>query len=87
MRSPWRWTNSPLSPVGPGCWSWSIWLELHRGDLAAACSWATRAATLLQQTAYALGAARLRAFRAAAQRPLTSRALRALDEHLSRIAA
>ncbi|HEX2297816.1 MAG TPA: helix-turn-helix transcriptional regulator [Pseudonocardiaceae bacterium] len=61
--------------------------ELHSGDLAAACSWATQAATVLQQAVYALGAARLRAFRAAAQRPLTSRALRSLDDHLRRIAA
>ncbi|MCA1673920.1 MAG: hypothetical protein LC799_17540, partial [Actinobacteria bacterium] len=61
--------------------------ELHSGDLAAACSRATQAATLLQQAAYALGAARLRAFRAAAQKPLSGRALRALDEHLNHIAA
>ncbi|MGH8922383.1 MAG: helix-turn-helix domain-containing protein [Actinomycetes bacterium] len=61
--------------------------ELHRANLAAACSRATEAADLLHQAAYALGAARLRAFRAVAQQPLTSRALRVLDEHLSRIAA
>ncbi|HEX2300445.1 MAG TPA: helix-turn-helix transcriptional regulator [Pseudonocardiaceae bacterium] len=60
--------------------------ELHCGDPAAACSWATQAAGVLQQAGYALGVARLRAFRAAAQRPLTSRALRSLDEHLRRIA-
>ncbi|MGH3910744.1 MAG: hypothetical protein ACRDRM_07910 [Pseudonocardiaceae bacterium] len=62
-------------------------VELRSGDLGAACSWATQAATVLQQAAYALGAARLRAFRAAAQQPFNGRALRALDEHLSRIAA
>lgn len=62
-------------------------VELHRGELAAACSGATQAAGLLHQATYALGAARLRAFRAAAQRPLDTRALRALDEHLRRIAA
>jgi hypothetical protein len=61
--------------------------ELHNGNLADACSHATQAAELLQQTAYAVGAARLRAFRTAAQQPLTSSALRALDEHLIRVAA
>ena len=61
--------------------------ELHSGHLPAACSHATQAAELLHQAAYALGAANLRAFRAAAQRPLNSTALRALDEHLTRIAA
>jgi transcriptional regulator with XRE-family HTH domain len=61
--------------------------ELHSGNLADACSHATQAAELLQQTAYAIGTARLRAFRTAAQRPLNSGALRALDEHLIRIAA
>ncbi|MGH3864549.1 MAG: helix-turn-helix domain-containing protein [Pseudonocardiaceae bacterium] len=61
--------------------------ELHSGNLPAACAHATHAANLLHQTAYAAGAARLRAFRAAAQRPLNSGALRDLDEHLSRIAA
>ncbi len=61
--------------------------ELHSGDLAAACSHATQAAELLHWTAYAVGAARLHAFRTAAQRPLGSGALRALDGHLSWIAA
>jgi transcriptional regulator with XRE-family HTH domain len=61
--------------------------ELHSGNLAAACSHATQAAELLHQTAYAVGTVRLRAFRTAAQRPLTSAALRALDDHLIRIAA
>jgi tetratricopeptide (TPR) repeat protein len=60
--------------------------ELHTGDLPAACSHATEAALLLHHAAYAIGAARLRAFRAAAA-PLNGKALRALDEHLSRIAA
>lgn len=61
--------------------------ELTGGNLPDACAHATQAATLLHQVAYAVGAARLRAFRAAAQRPLPSSALRALDEHLTRIAA
>lgn len=61
--------------------------ELHNGNLPDACLFATKAADLLHQAAYATGAARLRAFRAAAQRPLPSEALRALDEHLTRIAA
>jgi hypothetical protein len=61
--------------------------ELHSGDLPAACSHATQAADLLHHTAYAAGAAQLRAFRTAAQRPLNNKALRALDEHLTRLAA
>jgi transcriptional regulator with XRE-family HTH domain/tetratricopeptide (TPR) repeat protein len=61
--------------------------ELHSGDLPAACSHATQAADLLHHAAYALGTTRLRAFRTAAQRPLNNRALRALDEHLTRLAA
>jgi tetratricopeptide (TPR) repeat protein len=61
--------------------------ELRSGDLPAACSHATQAAALLCHAAYAVGATRLRAFRAAAQRPLNNGALRALDEHLTRIAA
>jgi transcriptional regulator with XRE-family HTH domain len=61
--------------------------ELHSGNLPAACFHATQAAELLQQGAYAVGTARLRAFRTAAQQPLTSAALRALDEHMIRIAA
>jgi hypothetical protein len=61
--------------------------ELHSGNLPAACSHATKAAELLQQAVYAVGTARLRAFRAAAQKPLTSGALRVLDEHLTRVAA
>jgi transcriptional regulator with XRE-family HTH domain len=61
--------------------------ELHSGDLAAACFHATQAAELLHQATYTVGTARLRAFRTAAQRSLNGRALRALDEHLTRIAA
>lgn len=61
--------------------------ELRSGDLPAACSRVTQIADLLRQAAYAIGAAHLRAFRAEAQRPLDSRALRILDEHLTRIAA
>jgi hypothetical protein len=61
--------------------------ELLSGDYPAACSHATRAAQLLYHAAYAVGAARLRAFRSAAQRPLNDGALRVLDEHLTRIAA
>jgi len=61
--------------------------ELHIGDLAVACSHATQAADLLQQATYWVGVTRLRAFRASAQRPLDGRALRVLDECLTRIAA
>jgi tetratricopeptide (TPR) repeat protein len=61
--------------------------ELHIGDFAAASSRAVQAAKCMHEAAYALGATRLRAFRSAADRPLSSMALRALDEHLSRIAA
>jgi tetratricopeptide (TPR) repeat protein len=61
--------------------------ELRSGDLAAACSHATQAAELLHQAVYTVGTTRLRVFRTAAQRPLDSRALRALDECLTRVAA
>jgi transcriptional regulator with XRE-family HTH domain len=61
--------------------------ELHSGNFSNACSQATKAADLLHHAAYTIGAARLRAFRAIAQRPLPNRALRALDAHLSEIAA
>lgn len=61
--------------------------ELHNGDLPAACSHATQAADLLHPAAYAVGATWLHAFRAAAQLPLNNSTLRALDEHLARIAA
>jgi tetratricopeptide (TPR) repeat protein len=61
--------------------------ELHSHNLPAACSRATQAADLLQRTSYATGAARLRAFRDAAARPIGPRALRVLDEYLSDLAA
>ena len=61
--------------------------ELRSGDLPAACSRITQVADLLHRDAYALGVAHLRAFRAEAQGPLNSRALRVFDEHLTRIAA
>jgi transcriptional regulator with XRE-family HTH domain len=61
--------------------------ELHSANLADACSHATQAAELLHQAAYAVGTARLRAFRTAAQGPFTNAALRVLDDHLIRIAA
>jgi tetratricopeptide (TPR) repeat protein len=61
--------------------------ELHSDNLPTACTHATQAANLLNQTPYAPGTARLRAFRATAQQLLNSQALRALDEHLSHIAA
>jgi hypothetical protein len=61
--------------------------ELHSSNLPAACSRATQAADLLHQASYATGAARLRAFRDAAARPIGPRALRVLDEHLGHLAA
>lgn len=61
--------------------------ELHSGNLPDACCHATQAANLLHQAVYAVGAARLRAFRTTAQQPLGSAALRVLDDHLTRIAA
>jgi transcriptional regulator with XRE-family HTH domain len=61
--------------------------ELHSGNPAAACSHATQAAELLHQAVYTVGTTRLREFRAVAQQPLTSAALRDLDDHLARIAA
>ena len=61
--------------------------ELHSGNFPDACSQATKAADLLHHVAYAIGAARLRAFRAIAQGPLPNGAIRALDAHLSEIAA
>lgn len=60
--------------------------ELHTGDHPEACLHATRAAELLDRAPYAVGTARLRAFRAAA-RPLGRRALRILDTHLNHPAA
>ncbi|HET9257305.1 MAG TPA: helix-turn-helix transcriptional regulator [Pseudonocardiaceae bacterium] len=62
-------------------------VELNSGHCPNACSCATQAATLLHHVAYALGATRLRAFRAAAQGPLPGAARRALDECLTQIAA
>jgi transcriptional regulator with XRE-family HTH domain len=61
--------------------------ELHAGNIPDACRHATAAADLLQRTPYATGIARLRAFRAVAARPIGSRALRILDEHLAHLAA
>ena len=62
-------------------------LELHTGNPTEACALATQVADLLSRTPYATGTTRLRAFRATADHALDSRALRALDEHLARIAA
>jgi transcriptional regulator with XRE-family HTH domain len=61
--------------------------ELQAGNIPDACRHATAAADLLQRTRYATGTARLRAFRAAAARPIGPRALRVLDEHLAQLAA
>lgn len=57
--------------------------ELHAGNLPDACRHAIAAAGLLRRTPYATGVTRLRAFRAAAERPIGPRALRVLDEHLA----
>jgi hypothetical protein len=61
--------------------------ELHTGNIPDACRHAITAAYLLNRTTYATGTTRLRAFRAAATHPISPRALRALDEHLARLAA
>ncbi len=61
--------------------------ELHAGDLPNACRHAITAADLLHRSPYATGATRLRTFRATAARPIGPRALRALDEHLTHLAA
>ncbi|MGH4005190.1 MAG: hypothetical protein ACRDSO_13915, partial [Pseudonocardiaceae bacterium] len=61
--------------------------ELQAGNVPDACRHATTAADLLQRSRYATGTARLRAFRAAAARPIGPRALRILDEHLAQLAA
>jgi transcriptional regulator with XRE-family HTH domain len=61
--------------------------ELHAGNLPDACRHAITAAELLCRTPYATGAARLRAFRAVAARPINPRALRMLDQHLAQLAA
>jgi transcriptional regulator with XRE-family HTH domain len=50
--------------------------ELHSSNLPAACSRATQAADLLHHASYATGAARFRAFRDAAARPIGPHALR-----------
>lgn len=59
-------------------------VELHAGKLPETCRNATTAADLLHRTPDAAGVARLRGFRTMATRPLGPRAL---DDHLSRIAA
>jgi hypothetical protein len=61
--------------------------ELHGGNFPAACSHVTQAADFLQHASYATGAARLRAFRDAAARPIGPRALRVLDEYLDDLVA
>jgi transcriptional regulator with XRE-family HTH domain len=61
--------------------------ELHAGNIPDACRHATTAADLLRRTPYATGTTRLHAFRAAAARPIGSRALRILDEQLAHLAA
>jgi len=61
--------------------------ELYAGDLPNACRHAITAADLLHRTPYATGTTRLRAFRAIAARPMCPRALRALDDHLTHLAA
>jgi hypothetical protein len=61
--------------------------ELRAGKHPDACRHAITAADLLNRTPYATGTTRLRAFRAAAARPISPRALRALDEHLAHLAA
>jgi tetratricopeptide (TPR) repeat protein len=62
-------------------------VELYGGNLPDACRHATSAAELLHRSPYAAGAARLRAFRVLAARPIGPRALRVLDEHLAQLAA
>jgi transcriptional regulator with XRE-family HTH domain len=62
-------------------------VELRAGKPSDACLHATTAAELLHRTPYATGAARLRAFRSMAARPLGPRALRALDDQIGGIAA
>jgi tetratricopeptide (TPR) repeat protein len=61
--------------------------ELHAGNLPEACHQAITATDLLNRIPYATGVTRLRAFRAAAARHISPHALRALDEHLARLAA
>jgi hypothetical protein len=57
------------------------------GNLPDACHHATAAADFLCRTPYATGAARIRAFRALAARPIGPRALRVLDQRLAQLAA
>jgi transcriptional regulator with XRE-family HTH domain len=61
--------------------------EVRAGNLADASRHAITAADLLHTTTYATGAIRLRAFRAIAARPLDPQTLRALDDHLTHLAA
>ena len=61
--------------------------ELHTGELSNACRHAITAADLLHRAPHATGATRLRAFRATAARPIGPRALCALDEYLTHLAA
>ncbi|MGQ0719313.1 MAG: helix-turn-helix domain-containing protein [Pseudonocardiales bacterium] len=61
--------------------------ELHTGNLPDAYARATEAAGLLHPTPYATGSDRLRAFRATAAQPVSSHALRILDEQLRQLAA
>jgi hypothetical protein len=61
--------------------------ELHAGNVPDACRYATTAAESLCHIPYAIGTARLRAFRAVAAHPLDTRTLRVLDEHLAQLAA
>jgi transcriptional regulator with XRE-family HTH domain len=61
--------------------------ELHASNLPDACAHATQAASLLHQIPSAMGSARLRTFRTAAAQPLSSPALRVLDEQLRQLAA
>ncbi|MGH4009788.1 MAG: helix-turn-helix domain-containing protein [Pseudonocardiaceae bacterium] len=62
-------------------------VELRRNNLSESCRRATQAADLLHRLPYATGAARLRAFRDAAARPISPRALRLLDKCLGALAA
>jgi transcriptional regulator with XRE-family HTH domain len=61
--------------------------ELQSDELPAACFHATQAAELLQHAAFAIGTARLRAFRTAAHRHSNAGSLRVIDKYLTSIAA
>jgi hypothetical protein len=61
--------------------------ELHSGNLPDAYSYATQAADPLHHAAYAVAAARLRAFHPVSERVPARGAVRALDAHFSEIAA